>query len=108
MSVPAEYSPAWYRNVSVPSAVTEPFSGLVSRPTSWTESPSGSIPVNGIATSTVPPESTRAVTVFGTGGLLVLGSASRTEMRTSALEYWPSGAFTRYTAVYVPGVVGAR
>ena len=74
--------------------MTAPFSGFVSWPSSCTESPSGSIPDSGIGMRTVSPASTRAVTVFGTGGLFEASSASRTEMRTSALANWPSGALT--------------
>ena len=44
---------------------------------------------------TVSPASTRAVTVFGTGGLFVASSRSRTAMVTSAVAHWPSSPTTR-------------
>ena len=64
-----------------------------------TESPSGSIPESGTVIRTVSPAITRPVTVFGTGGLLVAASRSRTAMLTSAVAHWPSAPNTRYAAV---------
>ena len=93
--MPAEYSPASYWIESLVTRTTAPFSGLVSWPSSCTESPSGSTPESGIGIVTVWPAKTRAVTVFGTGGLLVEASSSRTAMVTCAVAHCPSGASTR-------------
>ena len=100
--------PASYSIVELPTATTPPLPGLVSCPSSCTESPSGSMPSSGMSMVTLSPAMTRAVTVVGTGGWLVSAFGSRTSMLTCACAVWPSGPTISYTAVKFPVVDGAR
>ena len=87
--------------------MTAPRSGLDSWPSSCTESPSGSVPPSGMGMRTFSPAITRAVIDGGTGAELVSGSASRTEMLTVAVAFWPSDATMRYVAWNSPASSGA-